>query len=390
MSRVDAILAGIAQWTAMKTWREGSWLRTGVTLSLATLLAMGLILSGSPGEAQNRESNIRRSSPRLPFQGQPLPGSGFRRFAPEDQQRAREMMRLYLRQGQRQPYQAEQRTRLFRERMIESTQIVKHQGPGRTRIEYSDPPRLQGDILLVNGGRIFKYVRRQNRILVGPVPMDEFNNRVQELLQGVMKGRITVRVVGSEQIAGQSAAIVEIRSVHGGAFFKRLWIDEKTGVRLKIEDADPLGNVISTSYFTRIDYAPTFLPRDFSPASLPNVPHEPLLPDTLPLPSVQAAQQQVPYPIHEPSLPEGFSLKGVWVVPSAGPPVTILRYTDGVITFALFQYPARLPIQAPQRKRMPPPRLIHGAARWISGDRSYFLIGNLKPESFRQIVSSLP
>jgi outer membrane lipoprotein-sorting protein len=374
----------------MKTWREYNSLRTGAALSLAALLTAAMMLFSAPGEAQNREPNMRRNSPRPPFQGRPLPGANFRRFAPEDQNRAREIMRLYLRQGNRQPYQAEERTRLFRERMIESTQTVKHQGPGRTRIEYSDPPLLQGDILLVNGGRIFKYIRRQNRILEGPVPMDEFNSRAQAFLQGVMKGRITVRVVGSEQIAGQSASIVEIRSVRGSAFFKRLWIDEKTGVRLKIEDADPQGNVISTSYFTRVEYAPIFRPRDFSPASLPNVPHEPLLPDTPPLPNVQAAQQQVPYPIREPSLPAGFSLKGVWVVPSAGPPVTILRYTDGVITFALFQHPARLPINAPEQKRMPPPRLINGAARWISGDRSYFLIGNLKPESFQQIVSSLP
>lgn len=374
----------------MKTCRDYLTFRFGVVLSVAVLLTAAGALCVTPAEAQTREPGVRSSPTHPPFPRPPLPGAGFRRLSPEDQNRAREIVRLYLRQGSRQPYQAEERTRLFRDRMIESTQIVKHQGPGRTRIEYTDPPLLQGDILLVNGGRIFKYIRRQNRILEGPVPVEEFNNRAQALLQGVIKGRITVRVVGSEQIAGQNAAIVEIRPVRGGAFFKRLWIDERTGVRLKIEDADPQGNVISTSYFTRIDYSPSFLPRDFSPASLPNVPHEPLLPDTPPLPNVQAAQQQVPYPIYEPSLPAEFTLTGVWVAPPAGQPVTILRYTDGVITFALFQHPVRLPQNAPERRRVPPARLINGAARWISGDRSYFLIGNLKPETFRQIVSSLP
>lgn len=345
--------------------------------SIAILLA-GLIFAGSPAVAQGpRERPARAPS------GSPA--------STQEVQRAREILGLFLRRGQREPYVGEQVTRLFRRRLLlESRQIVKHAGPGRHRIEYLSPPERRGEVLLLIAGQIFNYKPGPPaRTLIGVAPEEEFQDRVRRRLRAVQEGHVRVRVVGNEIVADRNAIIVELKSVGGG---KRFWIDEKTGVRLKNEEIDPQGTVVSTSYFTKIDYSPSFNPKEFHPASLPPAPHEPLFPSQRPLASISEAQQRVTYTIREPSVPAGFRLDGVWVVRLLGQRrVTILRYTDGVNTFALFQQP--LPAASRTRQGSNPRpragRLSNDVVHWVSGDRVYTLIGKLAPETARQIVESL-
>jgi hypothetical protein len=372
--------------------------RTTFRALFACLLLVGILLAFPiPAPAQRLRlvmPKVRRQVPRRANPNQAAPaqvaGDNERAENPRanaaDAQRAREMIALFLREGQRQPYVGEQTTRLLAGRVRESRQIVKHAEPGRERIEYLSPPAMRGEIILINSGRMYHYKPSLNRILEGPALLEEFQNRVREAMLAMRQGRILARVVGTQLVAGQSAAIIEIRSLRPNAAYKRFWIDEKTGVRLRMEDVGARGEVVSTSYFTTVDYAPVFDPKEFRPDSLPAVPHEPMLPAKPPLASVQAAQQQVAYPIREPAVPEGYRLNGVWVVNQPGQRRTvILRYTDGVNTFALFQHPL-----GPRAADSPGfPRTRSGVTQWIAGGRLYLLIGNLKPESVRQIVSSL-
>jgi hypothetical protein len=309
----------------------------------------------------------------------------------QEMQRAREILGLFLRRGQREPYMGEQITRLFLgRRLLESRQIIKHAGPGRHRIEYLSPPERRGEILLLIAGQLFNYKPGPPaRILVGVAPDAEFQNRVRGRLRAILEGRVHIRVVGNEVIADRETAILELKSIGGS---KRFWIDKQTGVRLKNEEIDPQGAVISTSYFTKIDYSPTFVQKDFHPASLPSAPHVPIFPPQKPLANVAEAQQQVAYTIREPAVPPGYRLDGVWVVHRLGERrVTILRYTDGVNTFALFQQP--LPdTKASARGSRLRPRTMHWSqdvVHWVSGDRIFTLIGKLSPAAARQIVDSL-
>ena len=311
-----------------------------------------------------------------------------RKDAPEIT-KAREALGLFLRRGQQQPHAGEQVTRLLRGRVRETRQMVKHAGPGRTRMEYLSPPNLSGETILIVGGRFFHYKPSpENKILEGVAPPGELAERARELQQRLRRGAIQARVVGNEQVAGREASIVEIRPVRPVAPYLKFWIDSSTGVRLKYQSLDASGRVASETYFTRVDYQPDFTATDFQPSSLPNVPHEPLLPKKPPLATVSAAQAQAPYTIREPSVPEGFRLNGVWVVPGGNRRhTTILRYTDGVNSFALFQSPAggNRPIRAGGRL----PRFRNGVAQWTANGMGYILIGNLKPESVSTISESL-
>jgi len=303
--------------------------------------------------------------------------------------KAREMIGLYLRRGQQTAYSGEQVTRLLRGMVRETRQIVKHGGPGRTRMEYVSPPELVGETILIANGRFFHYKPApENKILEGVSAPEELIARVQEVHRRMREGRIQVKVVGEEQVAGNDCSIVEIRPLRGAAFYLKFWIDKATGVRLKYNNLDASGSVISETYFTKIDYSPVFTQADFRPASLPDVPHEALLPKGRPLATVSAAQAQVGYNIREPAIPEGFRLHGAWVVDSGNRRSTILRYTDGVNSFTLFQAPGpgRRPAGANAFRI---PRLRNGVAQWGADGTAFILIGNLKPESFRAIVESL-
>jgi outer membrane lipoprotein-sorting protein len=303
--------------------------------------------------------------------------------------RARAMLALYLRQGLRQPYVAEQTSRLLEGQVRESRQIVKHAGPGRERIEYTAPAGLRGEVILVSGGRMLHYQASTGRILEGAAPVEEFQTRVREVLQGIRQGRVLVRVIGSQLVAGQTAAIVEIRAASGGPF-RRFWVDTRTGVRLRHETLDAAGSVLSTTYVTTIDYNPTFDPSEFRADSLPAVRHEPLLPSSPSLGTVQAAQALVAYPIRQPVVPLGFTLTGVWAVGAPAKRTTILRYGDGVNVFALYEHPLpRANASLPLGPRRPLPRYRNGVAHWAAADRTYTLIGDLAPAAVRAVAESL-
>jgi hypothetical protein len=307
---------------------------------------------------------------------------------PPSDPRARQIVELYLRQGLRQPYVAEQTTRLLESRVLESTQIVKHAGPARERIEYLTPRWMRGEIILIDGGRLYDYKPGPNaRILEGVASPEELQNRAADLLRAIRTGRTTLNVVGTQIIAGQNAVLVEIRTRGVNRFYKRMAIDEKTGVRLRLEDLSPRGIVVREVFVTKIDYTPIFERGDFRADLLPAVRREPRFPTTAPLESIAVAQAQVPYSIRTPSVPVGFALNGVWVVGmSAQRRTTILRYSDGVTTFALFETPAAPRMQGAPRSRV---QRLPGAVSWVSNGLVFSLIGNLKAESVDRIIASL-
>jgi outer membrane lipoprotein-sorting protein len=306
---------------------------------------------------------------------------------------AQKIMFLYLRSGLTQSYVGKQTTRLLFGRSQESRQIVKHEGPGRERIEYLSPSDLAGEILLLSGHRVLIYKPgKPGTIYEGLAPESELKIQTIFLMKQIFHHKIDISIVGNQKIAGKSTDIVEIRPTKGGAAFKRFWIDAKTGVRLKTEDVDAHGSTISTSYFTSIDYNYKPNPRDFSPESLPDVPHVLMFPNKPPFATIEEAEAKAGYDIKAPAVRPGFHLNGIWVTPGfRNERTTILRYTDGVNTFALFERPINKE-HATSWMRRPEAHELHfrdGAAVWASEDRIYTILGNLRRESIVEIYNSL-
>ncbi len=297
--------------------------------------------------------------------------------------RARQIINLFLTAGQKQLFVAEQTTRLMNGSMQESQLIVKQGGPGKERLEFIGPQKNAGEIILTVGGHLWNYKPRLNRIFEGFTSPDDFQMRAKQFRDDVASGKIRINVVGNEVICGRNTSIVEIA---GGNGAKKLWIDDVNGVRLKSEELNSVGAVVQTSYFTRVDFEIINNPNDFRPDLLPSVKHEAMFPVGPPLESVAVAQMKVPYTIREPALPAGYKLTGIWLVDSArSAPITVLRYTDGVRTFALFEQ--SLP---PNAKVLPAAvRSRNGVAHWTSANQVFTLLGNMRPDFIANIANSL-
>jgi hypothetical protein len=159
--------------------------------SAARLIAAGFVLSAvctAAATAQRRPAPFLRPGA---FKGAQRGVRNPNRpgvLAP-DAVRARQTLALFLREGMRQPYRGEQITRLLEGQVRESQQIVKYAGPGKERIEYTAPPSLRGEIILISGDRLLRYEPRANRIYEGPAVQEEFRARIQELIQAVRAGR---------------------------------------------------------------------------------------------------------------------------------------------------------------------------------------------------------
>lgn len=297
--------------------------------------------------------------------------------------RARQIINLYLSQGQKQLFVAEQTTRLMNGSMQESQLILKHGGLGKERLEFIGPKKNAGEIILTVGGHLWNYKPRLYRIYEGFAAPDSFQLRAKQFRDDVASGKVRLSISGNEVVCGRNATIVEIAGENGS---KKLWIDDINGVRLKSEELNALGTVVQSSYFTRVEFEIINNPNDFRPDLLPNVPHEAIYPVGPPLENVAAAQTKVPYTIREPALQAGYKLTGIWLVESPrSTPITVLRYTDGVRTFALFEQP--LAKNAKMRPTVLRPK--NGIAHWSSETQVFTLLGNLKMVTIKSIVDSL-
>jgi hypothetical protein len=310
-----------------------------------------------------------------------------------DQKAGLYVMETYLKSGLKQPYIGEQVSQIYTDGTRESTQIVKHLTMGKEKIIYLKPPALEGETLLMNQGMFFNYRPKPTPAIdEGYVPFDRVNFHIRSLLKNIRSNKTIVRIVGNEIVAGQPTTIIEIRPKDGGTAYKRFWIDERTGVRLKNENLDKNGRVLSSSYFIWIKYSPTFNPKEFTPASLPKAPRVPVFPETPPLNSIEEARIKAGYPIKVPAMKPGYKLNGIWVTPNTlDYPVTILRYTDGVNYFALFEHPFH-PGKMPFRLRKAQFQKIHfrpGAAIWVHDNCIYTIVGNLRRETIQEIYNSL-
>lgn len=299
------------------------------------------------------------------------------------------ILNTFVRQGLRTPFVAEQTTQTFGENGFVSRQIVKRAGPGRERVEFVEPRDLQGEVVLIMGQRVIRTNPRSlPRVVAAHVPVVDMLQPSARFVAAIRSGEVTASLVGTQEVAGRQAWIVEIRPAGTGAF-RRLWIDKLTGVRLKQESLDAEGRVLAISQFTKIRYDPVFGPDDFAPRK-PN--------NDIPSPAVQAravrtlaqAAQAAGFEVRAPTPPPGFELRGIWVVPAARRSTVLLQYSNGIDTIVLSQRPIQtrrpgLLLRQPDTE----PRFRGNAMVWMSDGRGYMLSGTAPRATLRAMAERL-
>ena len=273
-------------------------------------------------------------------------------------------------------------------------QTIKGDKQGRTLVTFLNG-MLAGDILVVTPGEVRNYHRSTGVMDVAQWPT-EWDDHEKRMFNAIRSGFYTARVVGSEQVAGRQASIVELLPVAGvgepGRPHFKFWIDQVTGIQLKNEKSDAMGRVLSHRYLTSINVGDSVVtPQDFNLKVLNQAHFNPLFPQDSQYHSLEQAQGHLPFvPVIPTALPNGFKPGEVWVFPGANNQMqfVLLRFTDGVTSFSLYEH---MVLSTTKPGRLP--SFNHHIERWrVPRDHDEIeatYTGMLTPNQVRAIYESL-
>lgn len=253
----------------------------------------------------------------------------------------------------------------------------------RYRVEYLQPPRRRGEVLIDDGLRRFHYVPQLRKVHVLPSDQPLILRRRRELLERLRRKEMVLEVKGVELVAGRRAVLLEAKTAQGQPL-RRWWIDREYGVILRMEELTPRGEVRMRTEYVRLTLPAVIPPERFAPRFPAQVGKQDVLPPSRVFASVEEAQPLVPFTIRRPQpLPKGFQLAEVRVRIVGQRPLVSLHYTDEVNSIALFQ--TRLPLRAdtPLLRSLAP--LGARVEAWRDGDVNLVLIGNAPAEVFEQM-----
>ena len=142
-----------------------------------------------------------------------------------------------------------------------TTEYVLKDGP-RLRIEFPEDSVNAGQVIVENGRERQHFFPESNEIHIGPATHDEAFERLKMFLRPDGRNPVKVVLGALDSVAGQRAGLVLLNDPRGNTI-QRLWIDERTGLILKRELYDPVGAVVGSFEFTKVNYSPVIQREDF-------------------------------------------------------------------------------------------------------------------------------
>ena len=284
-------------------------------------------------------------------------------------------------------YTAHQVTVLSGGPVITSEQNVYRSGYDGMRLEYTDPTALHGEIHADDGHVFAHLVPSRKTLKIGPSRLAELKKRTQQM----HNEDLYAKLVGRDRIADRPAYIVEVRPNHLGRMPKRkLWVDQDKWVKLKIEELGSDGKVLSSSYYTKINYVKS-IPESKFHIDLPDGYRVYKRDDRANIMSLDAARKSASFRLMEPTyLPSGFKAIGVKVIPFRHGQLVTIRYTDGVNPVSLFQTQQRESghrfLDRLHNGQIEPGHEIYS---WQKDNLNLTLIGQLSQKELHKIADSV-
>ncbi|GEM_PF-1135928 len=267
-------------------------------------------------------------------------------------------------------------------------QWVKRDPRRGLRRESIRPP---GTVWIDNYKHAYRLNLRDNTVIESEsmLPRPE-GQRVKDFFRRRFKGQLLLKaeVVGEDRVAGRTADIVAIT---GPATTRRFWIDRGTGLRLKTEEYNKDGRLLSSSYYASLDLKPRFSDDDFRPPADARLIREARrrFPN---LPAAEKAGVRVRTPRW---VPEGYTLRVVEVLRDGE--TTALRYSNSIDAFSLSQFnPGKVPDRLKKHLNedgdsgsfLPFPRGQRGYV-WRDGGTTFLLISTLSDEQVKRLAESI-
>ncbi|HUV03664.1 MAG TPA: MucB/RseB C-terminal domain-containing protein [Armatimonadota bacterium] len=287
-------------------------------------------------------------------------------------------------------FTAYQVTTLARGPSLTSEQIVYRAGFSGMRTEYMEPPRLKGEISADDGRVAAHLIPRAKVLRIGPSRLAALKMRTEQAALAFRRGNMKVELVGSDKIAGRNAYVIQVKPrLRAKGPTRKFWVDSEKWIKLKTEDIAPDGATASMSYYTRIDFVNTIPHEKFRLEPPPGFRVERQAPaDLVP---IDKAQESAGFRVLAPTyLPPGFKLVGAAVQSFRRGRLVVIRYTDGVSSFSLFETPERvLKPRFLARLHEGPVRPRKGIYSWQVGNLNLTIVGQLPIDQIRKVASSV-
>ena len=358
----------------------------------AALTGGSLLPVLSPANAQQRIFRMRQYRPlRVPT---PRPKPPRKPAKPKVDPAVMQLLRKMARPAA--DYSGEQVTETTGNGGNTSRQHISGDTRGRVRLDYEAPAKLAGDVMMRGPGQ-YSYLHNKSNTLDVALWPTEANETEKREIAEIQKGQIQVAQVGQETVAGRSATII---AMYAGGHSKKFWIDAETGIQLKNEHSGPNG-LISRTYLTSVQVGSVagVTNKTFSRPNQNGLTINSLFPNSARFNTVEeaASENKLPFtPLIPNPPPAGFHLSGVWVfnvnVKKAGTGSILLRYSDGVGNFSLYE---RLLNRVPAAKKNfnRPRRYKAGIVTWeeaqTGGGINVTYIGHLTPEQIAALHDAL-
>lgn len=202
---------------------------------------------------------------------------------------------------------------------------------GRMRLEFLSPESVNGRLVVDDGVSVWQYEPSQHLVIHGPsfVHAGGGADRVEEILRSAL-----VVVLGTEDVIGRRTVVLAMEAKDAGPS-RRYWVDRETGVILRTEERDATGEIVFTSFFTRISFGlnlPSALFR-FTPPAGARTMDLYVSGDPVSTPEALARATGVTVP---PRLPYGYRFRSGAVIRRGVLVSTTASYEDGVRTLTVF------------------------------------------------------
>ncbi len=144
---------------------------------------------------------------------------------------------------------------------VRHVEYILKQGP-RIRITFPENSPMAGQIVVENGGERQHFMPATNEIFIGPAMHDDSFKKLMVFFRKEGDERPRVVTTPGEPVAGIRTTLVALQDPKGNVF-QRLWIDDRSGMILKRELYDPVGGLVGSFEFTKVNFNPDVVANDF-------------------------------------------------------------------------------------------------------------------------------
>ena len=202
----------------------------------------------------------------------------------------------------------------------------------------------------------------------------------------------------AEKIAGHKTNILTITPKFADRPTKRIFFAHENGVILRVEDLDAEGVLREMFVYNRISFDPEAVERKWKVVKNDI---KPRVPRSDPISLAEAGKMLKIKPIQPEYMPPGFQLHEVRGIRSREKDSILLEYTDGLVTFTLFEKTGDPP-RLSDRERRRETEIELGdqkvykhrfgstdAFRWSGTKIHFFLIGAIPTPEMQKVVESI-